>query len=190
MSLVGILNRLFSHREIVNCDRNIYLHRWYVIRTAPLAVFIHKFIRSDEDRALHDHPWNFLVIPIWRGYWEHREESCGECDGYGVYGLFSTHVCQVCHGAMKVTHRRRVLPILGARFRRGTYKHRVELLPCPLAGDPRYSKSSYCPNDCNVDTWELPSWSIFIRFREFRDWGFHMPEGWIQWNKFWQDKCE
>jgi hypothetical protein len=136
-----LLDRLLSKRVIVNCDRDPYLIRWYLLRTKPLAIFIHKFVRSDEDRALHDHPWNFIVVPIWRGYFEHNP-----------------------------TGRRRVWPIIGARFRRGTYRHRVELVRA--AGI------------------ELPSWSVFFRFREFRDWGFWMPEGWVQWNRWWQDKCE
>lgn len=35
-----------------------YLHRWYVIPRNPVFnIYLHKFIRSDDDRALHDHPW-------------------------------------------------------------------------------------------------------------------------------------
>jgi len=161
-----LLDMLFAKRVIVNCDRDPYLIRWYVIRSKPFAVFLHKFIRSDEDRALHDHPWNFIVIPLWRGYHEHSDRG-----------------------------RRRVWPIIGARFRRGDYKHRVELLPCD---DSRTCTYFQDPNEFDVEedcpkcagTGTMPSWSLFIRFREFREWGFWMPEGWIQWNRWWQDKCE
>jgi hypothetical protein len=59
------------HRTIVNCDRDPLLTRWYLIRTAPIAVFLHLFHRSDEDRALHDHPWNFITVILWNGYLEH-----------------------------------------------------------------------------------------------------------------------
>lgn len=35
-----------------------YLYRWYVIpRNRFLNIYLHKFIASDDDRALHDHPW-------------------------------------------------------------------------------------------------------------------------------------
>lgn len=195
MSLtVRILNRLFSHREIVNCDRELYLRRWYVIRTAPFAVFIHKFVRSDEDRALHDHPWSFLVIPIWRGYWEHREIQW-KCACIGPKDSEGRCIHCLDSGYRAIQVIRRVLPILGTRFRHGTYRHRVELLPCDDSTVCTYFED---PNEFDVDedcpkcagTGDLPSWSIFIRFREFRDWGFHMPDGWVQWNKFWQDKCE
>jgi hypothetical protein len=38
-----------------------YLYRWFVIpRNRFLNVYLHKFLRSDDDRALHDHPWPFF----------------------------------------------------------------------------------------------------------------------------------
>lgn len=70
-----ILNRILECRVIVNCEHDPYLYRWFVIRTERFGLFIHKFVRSDEDRALHDHPWPFVVIPIWRGYVEHSEHT-------------------------------------------------------------------------------------------------------------------
>lgn len=94
-----ILNRILKKKVIVNCDRDPYLHRWYVFQSDRVALFVHKFVRSDEDRALHDHPWSFLVIPVWRGYIEHNDRG-----------------------------RVRVLPLLGIRLRPATYRHRVELL--------------------------------------------------------------
>lgn len=149
-----ILNRLFQKREIVNCDRDIYLHRWFIFRTKHIALFIHKFVRSDEDRALHCHPWNFLVIPIWRGYLEHSEYEPKK----------------ITLGVNAIPITRRVYPILGARFRKGTYKHRVELFTNGRGG-------------------VKPSWSLFFRFTKFREWGFYEKTGWVPWNKFWQDKC-
>lgn len=35
-----------------------YMRRWHVIRRNPLFnVYLHHFLRSDVDDALHDHPW-------------------------------------------------------------------------------------------------------------------------------------
>lgn len=35
-----------------------YLRRWYVLpRNRWFNVYLHQFLRSDDDRALHDHPW-------------------------------------------------------------------------------------------------------------------------------------
>lgn len=37
---------------------DVYLRRWYVIPRNPvLNVYLHRFVRDDDDRALHDHPW-------------------------------------------------------------------------------------------------------------------------------------
>lgn len=48
-----------------------YLMRWYVIpRNHALNVYLHKFCRSDDDRALHDHPWWFVSILLRGGYLE------------------------------------------------------------------------------------------------------------------------
>src|SRR5688500_17625240 len=82
-----ILSAILPFKVIVNCARDPYLVRWYLFRSGPVSIFIHKFVRSDEDRALHDHPWAFLVIPIWRGYIEHSFSKepvptpCPTCNG-------------------------------------------------------------------------------------------------------------
>lgn len=35
-----------------------YLRRWWIIpRNRFFKVYLHQFLRSDDDRALHDHPW-------------------------------------------------------------------------------------------------------------------------------------
>lgn len=35
------------------------------------SVYLHCFLRSDDDRALHDHPWFWFSILLRRGYIEH-----------------------------------------------------------------------------------------------------------------------
>lgn len=151
-TLLKILGACFEHKVIVNCERQPYLFRWYLIRREALALFLHRFVRSDEDRALHDHPWNFLVIPIWRGYIEHSDR---ENPTTGVRSEVSA----------------RVWPIIGMRLRQAEYRHRVELLN-------------------GKDGQPLPSWSIFLRFKSRRLWGLWPKEGFVAWNKWWQQKCE
>lgn len=49
-----------------------YLLRWYVIpMNRYFNIYLHNFRRSDDDRALHDHPWWNLSIILRGGYWEH-----------------------------------------------------------------------------------------------------------------------
>lgn len=45
------------------------MHRWWIVRRAKAKqfrfnIYLHKFLRSDEDRALHDHPWWSISILI------------------------------------------------------------------------------------------------------------------------------
>lgn len=40
-----------------------YLNRWFVIpRNKFFNIYLHEFRRSDDDRALHDHPWWWCSI--------------------------------------------------------------------------------------------------------------------------------
>lgn len=48
-----------------------YMFRWYLIpRNHYLNLYLHKFLRDDDDRALHDHPWWFVSIIIHGRYSE------------------------------------------------------------------------------------------------------------------------
>lgn len=50
-----------------------YLIRWYVIpRNRFFNIYLHLFLRSDDDRALHDHPWANCSILLRGTYTEHR----------------------------------------------------------------------------------------------------------------------
>lgn len=177
--ITWILNKLLPKKVIVNCVREPYLYRWYLFRSERIGIFIHKFVRSDEDRGgLHDHPWSFFVIPIWRGYIEHGQKAkkCIVCNGSDTrelrqYYSSQSHTvpCSYCDGGIVCASEetvKRVWPIIGARFRPSTYRHRVEL----------------------IDT--KPAWSIFIRFKKVREWGFWTEGGFRLWNLWWQEKCE
>jgi hypothetical protein len=53
-------------------EDNPYLERWYVIpRNRWFNIYLHRFLRSDDDRALHDHPWVNLSILLRGRYTEH-----------------------------------------------------------------------------------------------------------------------
>lgn len=94
-----------------------YLCRWWLLPRNPVFnVYVHLFLRSDDDRALHDHPWAFNASWLLEGeYIEHTIPA----------------------GGVNVrTHRR-----AGAfKFRWGPAPHRVELIAPVLhrtaRGDP------------------------------------------------------
>jgi len=55
-----------------------YLRRWWLIpRNRWFNVYLHHFMRDDDDRALHDHPWPWLSFLLAGGYIEHTIEAGG-----------------------------------------------------------------------------------------------------------------
>lgn len=56
-----------------------YLLRWWLIpRNRFFNVYVHKFLRSDDDRAHHDHPWLFNASWLIDGeYIEHTITAGG-----------------------------------------------------------------------------------------------------------------
>ena len=103
-----------------------YLRRWYVIpRNRWLNVYFHQFLRSDDDRALHDHPW-------WNLSWL----LCGE---------YTEHTI----GAGGV-HRRVIRRAGDLKLRRAKAAHRIELHAGPcwtlfVTGPRVRSWGFHCP---------------------------------------------
>jgi hypothetical protein len=57
---------------------NPYLLRWFIIPRNPIFnIYLHCFLRSDDDRALHDHPWSNLSILLRGRYVEHTIRAGG-----------------------------------------------------------------------------------------------------------------
>lgn len=53
-----------------------YLRRWWVIPRNPFCnVYLHEFRGSDEDRALHDHPWASTSVILQGQYIEHTPDG-------------------------------------------------------------------------------------------------------------------
>jgi hypothetical protein len=80
-------------------------------KTEGVQVYLHHILRSDADRELHDHPWNFLAVMLWRGYVEETEHP-------------------KCTAKPPCTQLRRKWPGM-ALFRRAEHRHRVLLVNGP-----------------------------------------------------------
>jgi hypothetical protein len=83
------------HDFAVTGDEGDYLRRWFLTlwsryaRGTPPAnlwqalkrklpnIYVHLFLRSDDDRALHDHPWWNLSLLIHGSYIEHTIAAGG-----------------------------------------------------------------------------------------------------------------
>lgn len=56
-----------------------YLRRWWIMpRNAFANVYLHEICKSDDDRAMHDHPWDNTSLIISGGYIEHTPEGSFE----------------------------------------------------------------------------------------------------------------
>lgn len=63
---------------VIGGEANPYIRRWWVIpRNRWFNIYLHEIIRSDDDRALHDHPWWNLSILLVGGYVEHTIAAGG-----------------------------------------------------------------------------------------------------------------
>lgn len=91
---------------VIGTELRPYLRRWHVVPHNPVCnVFLHQFLRSDDDRALHDHPWASMSILLDGCYIEHTIDAGG-------------------------IHRRRLLRAGDVRVRlSGRFAHRVEMVP-------------------------------------------------------------
>lgn len=107
--------------------------RWHLFRWRGIQVALHKWMRSDSDRALHDHSADNISILLNDCY----QEVVGESE-------------------RRVHMRFPLVPY----FRRAETPHRVVLLS------------------------DKPVWTIWIRFKPRREWGFWCPKGWRHWKDF------
>jgi hypothetical protein len=64
---------------VIGGSQRPYLVRWWLIpRNRLFNVYVHLFLRSDDDRALHDHPWLFNASWLLKGaYVEHAIAAGG-----------------------------------------------------------------------------------------------------------------
>ncbi len=86
--------------EIIGDDKdNPYLKRWHIIpHNRFFNVFLHQFLRDDDDRAMHDHPWASLSVLLCGKYIEVTDAG----EKYYKFGSI--------------------------KFRSSFYKHRIKLI--------------------------------------------------------------
>jgi hypothetical protein len=127
--------RLFSGQPhfIVGGHDDPYMLRWYLIpRNRLFNIYLHKFLRDDNDQALHDHPWWFVSFMLKGGYFEMIP---------GPNGGLSRSVIKRTAGSLA--------------FRPATHRHRVVLFrnqwgrqPCwtiVVTGRAKRSWGFWCP---------------------------------------------
>ena len=68
---------IYNHKdkepdEIIHNKNGDYLHRWFIQKDREKGnVYLHRFIGDDDDRALHDHPWESVSYILYGVYLEY-----------------------------------------------------------------------------------------------------------------------
>lgn len=140
-----------------------FLLRWYVVpKNKWCNIYLHHFVRDDEDRALHDHPWWNVSLLLAGQYIEHTIRAGG-------------------------IHMRQLFQEGDLKFRSPRMAHRVELTYGlvrdaldPLRIDPWLMIGA---------SGKIGSWSLFITGPVVHVWGFHCPKaGWRSSAEFHEQK--
>lgn len=64
--------------RIISDGSRPYLERYYLFTIFGVRFYLHRFVRSDPDRGVHDHPWPWAFSLILRG-WYYEERRSGIC---------------------------------------------------------------------------------------------------------------
>ena len=94
-------------RMVISVDDKPYLVRYRLLSLFGYGLYLHHILRSDTQRELHDHPWNFVTFLLWGSYVEEN------------------FLCNDPKFVAK-SYRRRMWSLL---FRKATDFHRLELQP-------------------------------------------------------------
>ncbi|WP_101538892.1 hypothetical protein [Acidithiobacillus marinus] len=67
-----------SPDQVIGGASHPYLLRWFLLpKNRYFNVYLHVFLRSDDDRAMHDHPWHNMSYLVHGAYIEHRQSIGG-----------------------------------------------------------------------------------------------------------------
>ncbi len=153
--------------QVIGHVADPYLLRWYIIPRNPLLnVYLHKFLRDDDDRALHDHPWWFVSLILKGGYLEVTENP----------KLMMS--CRTSLFDVRSPFWSRCLA-----YRPAEWRHRVAL--------PHGQNAA---GDVDTTAPRVPCWTLIITGRRSRTWGFwcnnqRRDERFVPWNEFGDAGC-
>ena len=66
----------FMPCRLINDGSRAYLERYFICSVFGWQFYLHRFVGSDPDRGLHDHPWSKAYSIILSG-WYFEETRCG-----------------------------------------------------------------------------------------------------------------
>lgn len=58
--------------RLIDINGKPYLERYLVARVGGLRIYLHRFVRDDSERAVHDHPWRWACAFVLAGRYKER----------------------------------------------------------------------------------------------------------------------
>lgn len=93
--------------EVIGPHEAPYMLRWFLIpKNRFFGIYLHLFLNSDDDRALHDHPWPTVSFVLTGGMWE-------------VYAKRGADPRDIDQQSTRYIERRNIV------FRRAGWSHRI-----------------------------------------------------------------
>lgn len=83
MNPLKAIKEFFYKRSDIWIKGVCYMRRWRFLPDWLPGVRIHNILESDDDRALHDHPFSFVTIILKGGYWEYLADGSKTWHGPG-----------------------------------------------------------------------------------------------------------
>lgn len=139
-----------AYKDIPKAQRT----RWQEFVSRLPNLYLHCFLRSDDDRALHDHPWNWWSWMLAGGYTEVTHQP------YSQTAKFKGADYMVIDVQAKHMQVARIYSAGSLRGQRAEYAHRLILAE------------------------GVAAWSLFFVGWRRRSWGFHCSKGWVPWEQF------
>jgi hypothetical protein len=62
-------------KEIKSKDGVLHFRRWRVLSTPWFKICLHAIYKADDDKHLHNHPWNFIGVVLKGAYTERMPGS-------------------------------------------------------------------------------------------------------------------
>lgn len=59
--LKKLIRKIFLRKEIISKKGELHFRRWG-IDAFIFGIYIHQIYKADEDKHLHDHPWDYISI--------------------------------------------------------------------------------------------------------------------------------
>lgn len=86
---------MLFERYVIGEQHDPYMIRWRLFECPLFRIYLHKICKSDDDRHLHDHPFNFRSVILWNGYRERYLCGTIECHPFMVLYRSATWLHQI-----------------------------------------------------------------------------------------------